>query len=128
MNEPLDAAHAEAVRLRALTRAQFELARARVAVWEPRAMREPLPPEVWAEVEYRDRVCQASAWQFGSIRPCSGRLRVHHRRLRKQGGTHDLENLVLLCDGHHREVHNYPERAYRAGLLLRTTFNSEGDP
>jgi hypothetical protein len=68
--------------------------------------------------------CLASAYGFGSPRPCEGRLVVHHKRLRAMGGTtdpsiHDLDNLATLCDSHHREVHAHPRRAYDCGLLIR---------
>ena len=66
--------------------------------------------------------CLASSYQFGSTKPCTGRLVVHHRKPRGMGGTpdpgiHDLDNLAVLCDGHHLEVHSYPARVLR----LRTT-------
>ena len=83
-------------------------------------MREPLPPETWEAVERRDRVCQASAYDFHSWRACRGPLVVHHRRMRSHGVDHSMENLVLLCDRHHREVHDFPTRSYDCGLLVRT--------
>jgi hypothetical protein len=82
-------------------------------------VKESVPPEVWDLVEARDRVCQASAYGFGSVVPCSGWSVVHHRRLRSQGGVHDPAVLVLLCNGHHVEVHNNPRRAAACGLILR---------
>lgn len=69
--------------------------------------------------------CQASAYGFGSVDPCAGELIVHHRRLRSQGGGHELDNLVTLCGGvtgtggHHGEVHRFPARAAACGLILR---------
>src|SRR6185437_10345772 len=32
-------------------------------------------------------------------------LEIHHVVPREAGGNHEPENLVLLCDGHHRAVH-----------------------
>jgi hypothetical protein len=32
-------------------------------------------------------------------------LDVHHIRFRSQGGGHELWNLILLCSGHHQQVH-----------------------
>lgn len=91
-------------------------------------MRERLPPEVWAEVERRDGYrCQASAFGFGSVIPCAGPSVVHHRRLRSQGGDHDPARLVLLCDGHHAEVHANPRRAAACGLILRTSTDQTDD-
>jgi hypothetical protein len=82
--------------------------------------REPMPPETWAFVVHRDRVCQASAFGFGSTAPCAGALQVHHRLPRGRGGTHDPELLVTLCLVHHAEAESYRTRAYDCGLLLRT--------
>ena len=82
--------------------------------------REPMPPEVWDLVMRRDRVCRASAYEFGSEIPCWGPLQVHHRLPRGRGGTHDPELLVVLCLIHHAEAESYRTRAYECGLLLRT--------
>ena len=79
-----------------------------------------MPEWVWEEVIRRDRECQASTFGFGSRRPCQGRLVVHHRRLRSQGGRHDPELCVALCNWHHIEVHDNPRRAQDCGLILRT--------
>jgi hypothetical protein len=32
-------------------------------------------------------------------------LEIHHIVPREHGGSHDAENLTLLCDGHHRALH-----------------------
>jgi hypothetical protein len=32
-------------------------------------------------------------------------LIVHHIRMRKHGGTHDLDNLMTLCRAHHEQLH-----------------------
>ena len=83
-------------------------------------MREAFDHEVWLAVERRDLYrCQASAFGFGSRHPCAGPRVVHHRRLRAQGGLDDLDNLVLLCNWHHVEVHDNPRRAADCGLILR---------
>ena len=68
--------------------------------------------------------CLASAYGLGSTEPCAGRLVVHHKKVRGMGGTsdptiHDLDNLAVLCDRHHREVHDHPARGYDCGLLIR---------
>jgi len=87
--------------------------------------RNPMPPErhdqAITAAGYR---CTASTYGFGSTRPCAGRLVVHHKKVRGMGGTadptiHDLDNLAVLCDEHHREVHANPTRAYQCGLLIR---------
>lgn len=68
--------------------------------------------------------CLASSYRFGSTRPCDGPLVVHHRKPKGMGGggdpaIHDVENLAVLCQGHHIEVHAYPARSYECGLLVR---------
>lgn len=32
-------------------------------------------------------------------------LRVHHIKRFKQGGTNDLNNLMVLCEKHHKQIH-----------------------
>lgn len=95
--------------------------------------RNPMPDGRWeqalAAAGYR---CLAACYRFGSTRSCAGRLVVHHKALRGMGGTrdpaiHDLDNLAVLCDVHHREVHDRPQRAYECGLMLRRTTTNEGE-
>lgn len=88
------------------------------------AKRYPLDPDTYEAVMRRDKWCQAGTYQFGSRSPCVGRLVVHHRRMKGMGGSADPsvnepDNLVVLCDTHHREVHRYGTRSYECGLLLR---------
>jgi 5-methylcytosine-specific restriction endonuclease McrA len=42
-----------------------------------------------------------------------GTLHLHHRRPIRQGGTHRLDNLVLLCVSCHSEAHGGKEFKYR---------------
>lgn len=49
--------------------------------------------------------------------PCAGRLVVHHMRLRSQGGGHDLENLLTVCDAHHRHIHANPAESKALGFI-----------
>ena len=44
---------------------------------------------------------------------------VHHRKLRSQGGTNEVDNLMLLCQSCHEYVHNHPALAVAAGYILR---------
>ena len=86
--------------------------------------RYPLDGETYDRVMRRDKWCQAGTYEFGSKHPCIGHLVVHHRRTKGLGGSADptvnaTENLVVLCDRHHREVHDNPRRAYDCGLLVR---------
>lgn len=61
----------------------------------------------------RDGGCVARGWQVD----CWGGLHVHHIVRRSQGGTHDDDNLVTLCAGHHGYVHEHPALARERGLL-----------
>lgn len=57
-------------------------------------------------IRERDKWCQVSGCL--SLCPCD----VHHRKAIAEGGSHRLENLVLLCAVHHRmihEGHGFPE-------------------
>ncbi len=85
-------------------------------------VRDRLPPETWDAVMRRDRWCQATAYGWDTGTPCQGRLTVHHRLPRGMGGrrdAHRLDVLVVLCDGHHREVESLRSKAYGCGLLIR---------
>ena len=44
----------------------------------------------------------------GRCKICGTRrdLEVHHIKYRSEGGTHDEDNLITLCDEHHRLVHS----------------------
>jgi 5-methylcytosine-specific restriction endonuclease McrA len=53
----------------------------------------------------------------GGLVPCRGALVAHHVLPRSHGGKHTRENLMCLCDGHHKHVHAHPEWARRAGYL-----------
>lgn len=45
---------------------------------------------------------------------------VHHRRLRSQGGTHDVENLLHLCRIVHDHAHNVDRvGAEQRGIIVR---------
>lgn len=81
-----------------------------------------MPAGRYDEVIARDQYCQASA--YGLSFSCSGGPEVHHRMPRGMGGTtnpaiHDLDNLVLLCQGHHQWVESNRAMAYDLGLLVR---------
>jgi hypothetical protein len=60
-----------------------------------------VPPHIWRLLKERDRHCQAP----GCNRTRG--LHAHHRRHWIDGGTTDLDNLVLLCTVHHRMVHEH---------------------
>lgn len=45
---------------------------------------------------------------------------IHHRKLRSQGGTNDLENLLHLSFRCHQRIHdNWDGSSYPRGLLVK---------
>lgn len=50
---------------------------------------------------------------------CGARaVHVHHRKLRSQGGRHELGNLLHVCHAHHESAHANPARSYALGWLV----------
>ena len=66
-------------------------------------------PPAWMtrQLKYRDRECRFPG--------CGHRrfTQAHHIRWWEQGGTTDLDNLVLVCSFHHTLVHEYGWRLTR---------------
>jgi hypothetical protein len=60
-----------------------------------------VPPHLWRLLKDRDRHCQAP----GCFRTRG--LHAHHVKHWIDGGTTDLENLVVLCTVHHRMLHEH---------------------
>jgi len=58
----------------------------------------------------------------GFTRP-GGLYHLHHRKLRKQGGEHTMENLMVVTPSHHNvaagSIHQEVDRSRRLGHLLR---------
>lgn len=80
----------------------------------------PMPTEVRDEVLARDLDCVAHRMGFALDVPCWGPLHVHHKRLRSQGGLNHPDNLITLCETHHRHAHDVDRRgAELAGLIVR---------
>lgn len=50
---------------------------------------------------------------------CSGEFHRHHRKMRSQGGDNQIDNLLLVCDRHHRYIHANPAESYDNGWLVR---------
>ena len=70
-----------------------------------------------AVIELARGRCQAQdLWRHD----CAGQLEVHHLLRRSQGGTDDLDNLLVVCAHAHRWAHDHPAEAVRLGLLRRT--------
>lgn len=52
---------------------------------------------------------------------CTGRAEHwHHRRMRSQGGAHEVVNGLGVCAGCHGFFHAHPAHAYEAGWLVRS--------
>jgi hypothetical protein len=80
-------------------------------------------PEVRAVVEDRDLGwCVRCGLAVGD-----GPQSIHHRIRRSQGGSHQPDNLILLCGsgttGCHGWVHAHPAAARDFGWLLKSTEN-----
>jgi len=43
----------------------------------------------------------------------------HHRLMRSAGGKHTEENLLDVCNHHHRYIHGHPNLSYDQGWLIR---------
>jgi hypothetical protein len=58
-----------------------------------------VPPHLFRLLKHRDRHCRAPG--------CTSTrgLQAHHRKHWSDGGTTDLDNLILLCGRHHRLLH-----------------------
>jgi hypothetical protein len=66
--------------------------------------------------------CQAHAYGFDLITNCSGRVHLHHRRLRSQGGLDAVSNLVCVCELHHTRAHSQIRaEAEVAGIIVRSS-------
>ena len=56
------------------------------------------------------------------------RVAVHHRKLRSQGGGHELTNLVLIHAECHEWTHANPTAAYVLGWMVRGSLESADVP
>lgn len=68
---------------------------------------------------------RATLWlrSHGRCERCGGDLdqsgmEAHHRKLRSQGGGHDLTNLLALCPACHRWCHDHPSVARFSGWIV----------
>lgn len=78
-----------------------------------------MDPEFRESVLRRDNwSCQAPVVEFHPEVRCSRRLHAHHRELTTK--RDELDNVVTLCDEHHRWVHDVDRAgAEAAGLITR---------
>ncbi len=65
--------------------------------------------QVWARSGYN---CECGCGRLASM--------IHHRRLRSQGGRHELANLLHLNYLCHADIHANPERSYALGMLVHS--------
>ena len=76
-----------------------------------RRTRDDIPATVRKAVRARSGgICEC-----GCGRPAQ---HVHHRKLRSQGGRHELPNLLHLSHACHAAAHGNPERSYALGLIV----------
>lgn len=67
-----------------------------------------IPEKVQVEVFIRDgNACRKCGWQHKDLTPNDPRysLDLHHLELHSKGGANTTENLVTLCNVHHKVVH-----------------------
>ncbi len=85
-----------------------------------------LDAAVEAAKERDGHTCQAIVRMPGV--DCGGHLVGHHmiRRSQWRGGLCVVENIVTLCDAHHRAVHADTALSLRLGLL-RYSWDRPGD-
>lgn len=72
----------------------------------------------------REACLERAGWaceHCGLTRP-GGRYHLHHRKLRKQGGEHTMDNLMVVTPSHHNvaagSIHQEVKRSRRLGHLL----------
>jgi hypothetical protein len=61
----------------------------------------------------------------------AGKMSLHHRKLRSQGGEHTVENLLWVHDGPqgcHETIHRFTRASYLCGLLVRSWLNPADIP
>ena len=61
--------------------------------------------------------CEFRSGHYDDIRCDELADHRHHIRMRSQGGDHSLENLLHVCDHHHRFIHMFPALSYEHGYL-----------
>lgn len=86
----------------------------------PTRARGGVTPETATYVLNRDGSCRAWAMGFATDVRCEGRPHIHHRRLRSQGGPHTADNLLVICELHHRLAHDVRRaEAERCDIIVR---------
>ena len=89
-----------------------------------RPRRGPMPEQIAAAVLARDGgSCQAHAHGFDTATECAGRLHLHHKRLRSQGGRDTTGNIVTICELHHTRAHSQIRAEAEAADIIRRSFS-----
>src|SRR6266571_3836115 len=92
-----------------------------------RPSKTPMPKSVAdAVIDRAGGRCEACG--FAAV----GKMSLHHRKMRSQGGQHTVENLLYVHDGEtddcHAAIHRYPRAAYLCGLLVRSWLDPADIP
>lgn len=88
-------------------------------------MPSPMPAAVATLVEARAHCnCEAMIPGVCNLRG----EHLHHRLMRSQGGQHTAANLIHVCHLCHQWIHAHPARAYKLGLLVRSTHTPHNTP
>jgi 5-methylcytosine-specific restriction endonuclease McrA len=92
---------------------------------KPKRRRRPLNPLSERRIKYQDEL---DALTPALLARCSGICEIcgaagashrHHKLRRGQGGKNTMANILMLCDGCHFAVHEFPSVSYANGWLLR---------
>lgn len=82
--------------------------------------RKRMPPGVYTAVMERSCVDVMGPLCEVNAPGCEWRVsHWHHRKMRSQGGGHDVVNGLAVCGACHRAIHAAPKAAYAAGWLVR---------
>ena len=86
-----------------------------------------MPPDVAYQVRLRDQDrCQAHAHGFDLDTKCAGRIHLHHKRLRSQGGPDTVDNIVTMCQTHHTRAHDVIRAVAEAcDIIRRSSYRTE---
>jgi hypothetical protein len=79
-----------------------------------------MKPERWTSAEWADNDLFLMGRAGGACERCGrecGPVQRHHRKRRREGGD-SLENLVVLGEPCHREIHAHPVEARRTGFIV----------
>lgn len=87
--------------------------------------KKPMPPHIY------EAVMERSGGHCEAMIPtvCTGRPEHwHHRRLRSQGGKHEVVNGLAVCTACHEYFHRNPEQSYERGWLVKSVHEPSEMP